>query len=510
MSTPGNNIFNRLAGAVRRALVTAGLASRVDWANSWRDNYNPLRGLTMVRAVSMLEEGERGAYAELQWTYRSIEMQDAVIGALIERRTSALQEMDWDIRVRDDVPEDKKAVADRQVKALRAAYESIDNLKEAIEFLALASFRGFSHLEKVRDGANRVVKLDPVEQWFWVREGIYGEWKLNPESKIGWNLGEATDLSSFVIREVKRPINRVALVHYIRKGLSQKDWDGFVEQFGIPAVFVTMPSNVPADKVDEYLEMADSVTGDARGVLPGGCEVTTMDGGARGANPFRDHLKYQDEQLVLRGTGGKLTMLAESGSGTLAGEAHADTFQAIAKAEAAEIGELLQAELDAEILDAVTPGESAWAYFELAANEETDTSQIVEDVEALKRAGYLVSAAWISEKTGYDLTVQAGGGADGGLQGVATGVSGVGSEKTGQESGNEQRALSGDSVASLRNREDEVFEESELPALTKDQETAIDSAVAGIAAGLEEVASGAVRSGMVSGARAKDDGSDGN
>src|SRR5260370_40378808 len=42
-------------------------------------------------------------------------------------------------------------LAEDQAAALRHAYDGLDNLREAIEFLALASFRGFSHLEKIYD-----------------------------------------------------------------------------------------------------------------------------------------------------------------------------------------------------------------------------------------------------------------------------------------------------------------------------------------------------------------------
>ena len=43
-----------------------------------------------------------------------------------------------------------------------------------------------------------------------------------------------------------------------------------------------------------------------------------MNGGGTGTPPFRDNLDYLDRQITLLGTGGLLTMLTESGSGTLA------------------------------------------------------------------------------------------------------------------------------------------------------------------------------------------------
>ena len=394
-------IVQRLGRIMNRAIEAVSYRLHVAAANLWRDNYNPLRSLTIARAVHLLEDGERGAYADLQWTYRYIEMQDATLGALVERRTSAIQEMDWDIKITSKLPKGKEAVAKRQADALNAAYNKITNLSAAFEALAMASFRGFTRLEKVTDAAGDVVELAPVDQWFWVRRGLYGDWQLNTACAFGATTGEPVPEPRFISREVSRPINRVALVSFVRKSLSQKDWDGFIEAYGIPAVFVIMPNDIPVEKSDEYLEMADQVTSDARGVLPGGSDIKTVDNGARGNNPFKDHIAYQDEQVVLRGTGGKLTMLAESGSGTLAGGAHTDTFKAIARAEAAEISEILRKCIDSDIIQRITPGESAYAYFELAANEEMDPAQVVKDLAALEGAGLETDEKWIEEKTGY-------------------------------------------------------------------------------------------------------------
>jgi hypothetical protein len=48
-------------------------------SNRWRDAYNPLRGLSMPRLVSLLEAGERGQYADLQWFYHYMERSDAMV-----------------------------------------------------------------------------------------------------------------------------------------------------------------------------------------------------------------------------------------------------------------------------------------------------------------------------------------------------------------------------------------------------------------------------------------------
>jgi phage gp29-like protein len=387
---------------MNRAVASVAMRFHVMAANLWRDNYNPLRGLTIRRAVDLLESGERGAYADLQWTYRFIEMQDAVLGAIIERRVAAIKKLNWNVKLRDSVPDDQREMAEKQQKALNDLYDGIGNLKAAWEAMVMASFRGFAHLEIVKDAGDRITELACVPQWYWVREGLNGNWEYNKDASFGSYRGVPVDLNRFVVREVARPINRVALIAFVRKALSQKDWDGFVETFGIPAVFLIMPPNVPKEKEAEYLATADDVVSNARGVLPNGSDVKTVDNGARGVNPFKDHITYQDEQMILRGTGGKLTMLtAATGLNSNQGEVHQDAFDDIAIAEAAEISELFNEQISKPFLAAQFPGERIHVYFEIAANEETDAAAIVKDVKELKAAGYRTKAEFIAEKTGY-------------------------------------------------------------------------------------------------------------
>jgi hypothetical protein len=57
----------------RHGSVSGSPGKLVAYANRWRENYNPLRQLPMAIAVSLLERGQRGDMALLQWTFRFIE-----------------------------------------------------------------------------------------------------------------------------------------------------------------------------------------------------------------------------------------------------------------------------------------------------------------------------------------------------------------------------------------------------------------------------------------------------
>lgn len=341
--------------------------------NRWRDGFNPLRGLSMMQVVALVEAGERGEYANLQWLYRAVERRNATLRGVKSRRLSAAGELDWEVRTVEpgkslklEISDFKKRAAE-QADFLRMAYERIDNLREAVAFLELAEFRGYAHLEWHCNEAGEVMHFEPVPQWLLFRNGLAGAWQYNAAARSGPPREDdpVLDPADFLIREVEDPINEIAVIAHLRQSMSQKDWDGFVEAYGIPPLFIELPPNLPAGREAEFQAQAEAVIGDARGTMPHGSKVQTVTPYQSGQTPFAEHIRYQDECIVLAGTGGKLTMLTESGSGTLAGGAHQTTFNEIVRAAALRISEVFQSQFDARLLARQFPGEPVLAYFEL-------------------------------------------------------------------------------------------------------------------------------------------------
>jgi phage gp29-like protein len=384
-------------------------------STNWRAQFNPLRGLTIAQLVTMLEAAERGNYARLQWLYRFVEKRNSTLRAVLQRRQASMTRLDWDIRLRDArpagvavTPMNPRTLAARQAAVLREAYECIGNLREAVTFLALAEFRGYAHLERHFDRQGRTVRLEPVPQWFWARLGPDAPWQYNAEARPGLPMpgDPVLDPERFIYRENDSPIDEIAVIAHVRQSLSQKDWDGFVETYGLPPLFLELPPDIPAEREAEYQAQAEAIIGDARGTVPHGTQIHTVDSGARGQNPFAEHLQYQDQLIVLAATGGKLTALTESGSGTLAGTAHQRAFDDITEAEAALISEIFQQQLDAPLLAKHFPGQPQLAYFELAATRSLDPADVISQALTLARAGYEIDPTELSEKTGYRLKLR--------------------------------------------------------------------------------------------------------
>ena len=375
-----------------------------------REYYNPLRGLNIARCVTLLEQYQRGEMADPQWAYYFVEQSDADLFAILTRREAALLQLDWEVRIASGAgnpAQFDKALAREQAAVLRETYEGIDNLYEAIAHLQLATFRGFAHCEKVRDARGDLFHLELVDQWHLVRDGLRGRWKYNPQALPtnfdGLSEDDLLDPADFLIRERDRHVNRIALLKFIRANLSEKDWDAFIEIYGIPSGVIVGPPGISPEQEAAYLSAAQTISEGGSGYLPHGSDYRPNDF-PRGTDPYRPRLDYLTEKLVLAGTGGLLTMLAQSGSGTLAGSAHQEAFDSIARSEARQISELLQRQLDREVLARHFPNQPTLAYFELVAHEPPNPGAVAAQARKFAAAGYRMDRRQLEELSGYRLT----------------------------------------------------------------------------------------------------------
>lgn len=393
----------------------------MDTWDKWRSGYNALRGLGICRAVTLLDSYDRGDMAEVQWTYRLIERRNATLRALIYHRSSALLKMDTRVQVTEELPAGLSAAqAEAQAQTLREFFGRIDNLQQAIREIALAEFRGFAMLqvqpeegkvsEAMWSGTGRLI-LRPIHQWHWVRDGYSGAWYYNqdavsraaeamrPEDRAdlaGWGL---------IYRECERPVNEIALIAHVRMSLAEKDWTAITEIFGVPNGVVIMPPGVPAGQEITYETAALAIASGGTGALPYGSEWHPNTG--PGADmPAPEFLKYLQEQIVFAGTGSLLTMLVQSGSGTLAGQAHMDTFRALARAESTEITDVINRYLVRQVLARAHPGQPQGAYWTMVERDERDASAIAEQAAKLKQIGYLVDMEELERRIGMKLIQQ--------------------------------------------------------------------------------------------------------
>ena len=365
----------------------------------WRDYYNPLHGLTLSRILSMEDEADRGLWSELQWLWYHMEQTDVTVQAAIARRLSFIDTIDWEIRV---TPGADPVLAAEQVDLLNYAYNRIANFKEATKFLASSIFRGYAHLEKIRGYGSLVTKLDPIEQWYWVREGARGPWRFNPEANATKLTGEVVDETRLCILQLP-PLNRSISRHFFAKSLGFADWDAALESGANQNIFMIAPPGTSETDMPAFRAIAEQMATNGRGALPNGSDVKIVDLAARTKLPYYDRIKYCDEQIVLAATGGILSMLTAPGSGTLAGGAHTEGLMALARSDAERLSEVYQRNLDREWLSDFFPRQPHVAYFSFEVPQKKDTNQLLEAVANLNWAGYRVDQKQLEEETGLKL-----------------------------------------------------------------------------------------------------------
>lgn len=384
------------------------------------DQVNPLRGLNEAGLVALQEQAMRGYYSRLMWTYFFFEKKHPMVRAVKRRLLASLAGLDWNIREADTGDdEQKKAMAKKQAETLRKEYDAVSNLRAALTFLALAELRGFSHCNKVyagaidpKTGAPFNAELDPwtvvelriVEQWFWSRNGFYGPWLYNRDARET-NTGDSIELDHYVIHQVDDPADEIFAQMAIKWRVNDADWDGFLEDAGVPPQYLVMPPNVPAAKEAEYQRVAELTVSRAKGAVPHGTDLLSPSAtGSGGSGVFKERLQYLDEMIVVAGTSGKLTVIAESGSGTLAGGAQKEAFDEIAQAMMNQVATELHSQFDAPILKRLHPNEPILAYFEFGNVDKEDTSRVLEDAKTAADAGYRMDDDELSERAGMKLT----------------------------------------------------------------------------------------------------------
>lgn len=372
---------------------------------SQKEGRNPLPYLTPQEARCLYELYRKGQYADVMLCWAALEETDDMLGTVLDRRASALAEMTDDVKVDakaiGDNP-DLQTLADEQQQCLAEYYGKIDNLRDAVRFMGSATFRGYAHLEPVSGGGR--IRMEPVDQWLMARPVKGGNWYYNESADRSCHKLEAIDESRLIIRECLRPVDLPAMFAICAKAHALDGWDGFIDIFGNPAIFFKYPPNTSDEKAREYDRIAEEMIGDGRGGFPDGGDIKTVETTARGGDTFKQRCEWCDKQIVRRGTGGELTVLAESGSGTLAGNAHQETFRMLAAGEGAEISESFNRQMSRRLLDHHFPGRPHLAYWTLEYAEPEDVGKQVDNITKLAAAGYIADEEEVSEASGYTVT----------------------------------------------------------------------------------------------------------
>lgn len=372
-----------------------------------KERYNQLAGLNADRVKYLYEAWRKGDYADLQIAFAELEEYDDILSSVADKRDAAIGEATYSVRPIAAMIGDNAALAaqaEQQQAWLTRKLSTILNLKEAIRWLGTASFRGYAHLYIEQSGGN--VRLLPVPQWYFADPAGEGVFYLNPTAAAG--AGDLYELppGQYIVRTVKRPVDIIALGACVIKYNGEQGWQSFLDIFGNPAIFFEYPPGTSDDRAREYDAMAKALIGDGRGGFPSGGKFTTIDTQAKGGESFQQITDWANKKIVRKALAGELTLLAESGTGTLAGGAHAEGFKSLATGDCRSIAECIQSQYLDRLLDRKYPGMPHLVEFILEYPETRDVSIETAAIATLAGAGFVADAEQVAERTGYNCTYQ--------------------------------------------------------------------------------------------------------
>lgn len=366
-----------------------------------------LSGLTPQRAVELFANYRAGKYADVQLVWDELEEQDDTLKSIVDSRLGGLAEMPWRVSVRADLVGDNQelqTLAEQQQRYVESLLRGVDNLEEAIEHLGMADFRGYAALEMTGEPGH--MRWEVIEPWNLARPLRNGPWLYNPEAQDSTNKLEELEMRRVILRETRRPIDLAAMFLIVEKSHGTHAWDAFLDTFGVPSIFFELAPNTSEEDAQEFDAVINRVLAEGRGTLPNGTKVQTVETSQNSSDAYKTRAEWCRDALLTLGLGGTLTATAESGSGTLAGNAHADSLARLCARSARGISTAINRCFCWPEARKRFPGSPLLVEFDLSHEEEEDKQAMATMFATLAGARYRAEDAVVSEHLGVEVTTE--------------------------------------------------------------------------------------------------------
>lgn len=317
---------------------------------------------------------------------------DGLLGMLYSRMVESVAMQGWKIDAADDSPE-----AQLQKNALEEFYHSVNGLQQSFGQLASAMFYGYAHLQYIEDSWGR--RFEFIPQRYWVRPGVLNEWQFNPQCYIGVDTGESVEDETLVVMEHRYPILFPAARASFERNHAKITWDNHMDRYGSAPVIITAPKDASAAVMDALERACEQLKSGASIVLPPDCKAEPLKASNINENYFLSRINMADKDQVRFVMAGTLTVLNESGSGTLAGSAHTDSWNAVVSAVCSKVAEAFNTAISPLVLGDGEP----LARLHITFDTVQTPLQKAEEIAALADGGVRPEKTEIEEKIGMSI-----------------------------------------------------------------------------------------------------------
>ena len=364
---------------------------------------NDLKFITPARCAELFHDWRAGKMGDVQRIFDQLEQFDDSLFACVRARQGALEAMPWSVIVdADAVGEDARLrrLAESQKQLLLARLGAVENLEEAVTHLGLADFRGVAAL--CIQGNERRMRWTVIEPWLLARPSRALPWRYNPTAETSHSNLQALRAERLILREAS-PIDLPALFLIVSKYHAQTSWDSFLDFFGTPSIFLEMPGATDQAQAARFDAIVKKLVAEGRGTIPQGANFHTVETQRDNSQAFADRARWCSDAILTLGTGGKLTVTTEANSGTLAGNAHQESFERLCAASARSISRSINLQFCRRILREAFPDQPQLALFQLAPEKEDDRASQAQIIATLSSAGFRPSAETVSEMMGFEV-----------------------------------------------------------------------------------------------------------
>lgn len=366
--------------------------SRTPGRPQWFEYWDPLQGAGLQTLVDARNEARRGAFARQMLIWDEVIYSDGLLGMLYSRLIESVSMQGWKIDAANDSSE-----AQQQKKDLEEFYNSVNGLQQAFGHLASALFYGYAHLQYIEDAWGR--RFEFIPQRYWVRPGELNEWQFNPHCYIGVDTGESVEDETLVVMEHRYPILFPASRASFERNHAKMIWDNHMGRYGSAPAIITAPKEASAAVMDALVRACEELKSGASVVLPPGCTAEPLKASSINENYFLSRINMADKDQVRFVMAGTLTVLNESGSGTLAGSAHTDSWNSVVSAVCSKVAEAFNASISPVVLGDGEP----LARLQITFDTVQTPLQKAEEIAALADGGVRPEKTEIEEKIGMSI-----------------------------------------------------------------------------------------------------------
>ncbi len=308
--------------------------------------------ITPKLIIQYLKNAEQGILGQQMQLFDRMVDRDDRLQAVLETRKLAVTGVDR--KIVPAIPDDPRAE-----KAADLVREHLANISmdDALSALLDGVPKGTQLVEIIWEGS-QVVALNEVPGRLlkWIDGVLHidtGDGKKENFQPIQNNKFVSYSPRTKPGGKERRGILRALSILWVAKHWALRDWAAFVEVFGMPLRLGKYPSGTSEENKAILYEALQDMGSDSAAMIPENMNIEfprTLQTSTGSGTPMEELVDYVDKSYAIRVLGQNTSTQSESGSGTLAGNAHENVRKDYKKADAKSVGRSIERDLFAPIV----------------------------------------------------------------------------------------------------------------------------------------------------------------